>query len=288
MKIRPCHQPARNGRQGRARKFAAFTMIEIALCLAIIGFGLVAIIGVLPTGLNVQRNNREETIIDQDAVVWMNAIRGGAQGYDDLTNYVTSIAIYWAAYSTTNVLPTSTGLDTYTRSNSAVSSVAGVPPSFRLYNGGIIIGLLSTPKYTVANLPPGTLFQSNYVVAYVRSMSGPAVEKFPQNNADILEDAFNYRLVTELVSYVPFDPNGTNISLVPTNQASNRLRMLSALQKNSTDVRLFFRWPILPSGVVGNSRQTFRLLSGGTQTNLNILNWPPLYFLQHANYAQAQ
>ena len=40
---------------------AAFTMVEIAICLAIIGFALVAIIGVLPIGMNTQRDNREET-----------------------------------------------------------------------------------------------------------------------------------------------------------------------------------------------------------------------------------
>jgi len=37
------------------RQLRAFTMIEIALCLAIIGFALVAIIGVLPTGMGVQK-----------------------------------------------------------------------------------------------------------------------------------------------------------------------------------------------------------------------------------------
>ena len=41
------------------RSNSAFTMVEIALALAIIGFALVAIIGVLPFGLNVQRQNRE-------------------------------------------------------------------------------------------------------------------------------------------------------------------------------------------------------------------------------------
>src|ERR1039457_3837693 len=70
---------------------AGFTMVEIVLCLAIIGFALVAIIGVLPTGLNVQKDNREETIINQDDGVWMNSIRNGAQGYDDLPNYVIAI-----------------------------------------------------------------------------------------------------------------------------------------------------------------------------------------------------
>ena len=55
----------------RPTRQSAFTMIEIALCLAIIGFALVAIIGVLPTGMGVQRQNREETIINQDATIWM-------------------------------------------------------------------------------------------------------------------------------------------------------------------------------------------------------------------------
>src|SRR5947207_7764407 len=39
---------------------SAFTMIEIAISLAVIGFALVAIIGILPTGMNVQKENREE------------------------------------------------------------------------------------------------------------------------------------------------------------------------------------------------------------------------------------
>jgi competence protein ComGC len=33
------------------RRSAAFTMVEIAICLAIIGLALVAIIGVLPLGM---------------------------------------------------------------------------------------------------------------------------------------------------------------------------------------------------------------------------------------------
>ena len=60
-------------------------MIEIAISLAIIGIALVAIIGVLPLGVNVQKDNREETIINQDATVLVEAIRNGARGADDLT-----------------------------------------------------------------------------------------------------------------------------------------------------------------------------------------------------------
>src|SRR5213593_4437572 len=78
---------------------SAFTMIEIAISLAVIGFALVAIIGILPTGMNVQRDNREETIITQDQSIFMDAIRNGARGLDDLTNYVLAITNYVTDYT---------------------------------------------------------------------------------------------------------------------------------------------------------------------------------------------
>src|SRR5687767_4925350 len=43
-----------------------FTMVEIAICLAVIGFALVAILGVLPLGIQVQTDNRQDTIIAHD------------------------------------------------------------------------------------------------------------------------------------------------------------------------------------------------------------------------------
>jgi type II secretory pathway pseudopilin PulG len=65
-----------------SRRAAGFTMVEIAISLAVIAFALVAIIGVLPSGMTVQRENREETIINQEATVFINAIRNGARGAD--------------------------------------------------------------------------------------------------------------------------------------------------------------------------------------------------------------
>src|SRR5471030_691992 len=76
------------GRSPHPMLRSGFTMIEIAISLAIIGIALVGIIGVLPLGMNVQRDNREETIINQDASVLLEAIRSGARGLNDLTNYV--------------------------------------------------------------------------------------------------------------------------------------------------------------------------------------------------------
>jgi type II secretory pathway pseudopilin PulG len=75
------------------RATKAFTLIEIALSLGVIAFALVAIIGILPAGLQVQRDNREETIINQEGTYLLEAIRNGAEGLDDLSNRVRLIVI---------------------------------------------------------------------------------------------------------------------------------------------------------------------------------------------------
>jgi type II secretory pathway pseudopilin PulG len=68
---------------------AAFTMVEIAIALAVIAFALIAIIGILPTGLQVQRDNREETLVNQDARLLLEAIKtGGRDITSDLGRYV--------------------------------------------------------------------------------------------------------------------------------------------------------------------------------------------------------
>lgn len=248
-------------------------MIEIALCLAIIGFALVAIIGVLPFGLNVQKDNREETLIDQDAVVWMDAIRDGAQGYDDLTNYVIAITnkvqAFQVAPSATNLL--TTHVYVFSLAGSTEDGVA-MPVSFPLTNGFNIIGLLSRPKYE----PTGNGFLSNYFVANVRAFSGSVVEKYPQTNSTILDSAFSYRMTVENDDSVPYDPN---------NNSPVQARLLA----NSHDLRLLFRWPLLPNGDAGNGRQIFRALTGGRLilTNNPALAIPNLYFFQPSTYVQA-
>lgn len=75
------------------RVTAGFTMVEIAIALGVIGFALVAIIGILPAGLEVQRDNRSETIINQDATLWMAAISSGAMEMDSLPSYVENISL---------------------------------------------------------------------------------------------------------------------------------------------------------------------------------------------------
>jgi len=251
-----------------ARATAAFTMIEIAISLAVIGFALVAIIGVMPIGMNTQRDNREETIINQDAAVLVSAIRNGARGYDELTNYVTAITNYWADYDAqTN--PPALGVNWYTygAAGGRMPSGANVPSDFGISNGFRIVGLLSTPKYVGL----GGGFRSNYVTASVRALSGLAAEKSPQDNPDVLGGAFGYRMIVEN------QPLPSNDGLTPFGkQLTNNLR----------DLRLTFRWPLSAQGRVGNGRQSFRTTIGGDVIRTNDLGHP-LYFFEPRAFAFA-
>ena len=286
---------------------SAFTMVEIALCLAIIGFALVAIIGVLPTGLNVQKDNREETVINQDAAIWMDAIRNGAQGFDDLTNYVIGITNSWVTYDSLGT-QLQKGIDGYDRNGSSVTSIPS-DPFCPLTNGYRIIGLLSTPRITPIPAARATRggYQSNYVVAVVRAMSGYAFEKWPQNNPTILDATFNYRFIPEVVAcatnfeFVPFivTNNMLPVPIDPTTVYTNVMGLSPAdfatqtntiwnLEHNANDIRLTFRWPLLPANKIGNGRQTFRLLTGGQVTVTNDPSLQVLYFLKPTFYANAK
>ena len=188
----------------------AFTMIEIAISLAVIGFALVAILGVLPLGMNVQKENREETIINQDATVFLTAIRNGARGMDDLANYVMAVTNYGYRYRYDPSSPDKppTVIERYIHWYTPNNSSFGL--GFALTNGSRIIGLLSTPKY----LPSGTrgFFYSNYVVAVVRSLSGNVSDKFPQTNA-ALQDLVLLKPGTLAGPrfYLPYDLRGDSL-----------------------------------------------------------------------------
>ena len=278
------------------RTSGAFTLIEIAVSLAIIGFALIAIIGVLPIGMGVQTQNREETIINQEASVWLDALRNGAQGLDDLTNYVFAITNEVTPYAYGSPKPY--GPVTrywYTPTASSVS------PQFPLINGSRIVGLLSTPKYIPATFGKVPGFYSNNVVAYVRSMSGAAYEKFPQKDQSVKDLAFSYRMTSEVVPYEHnyFDQDWTNYNAYPPNTTdsltrSNYSMLTSNLQANLRDLRLTFRWPLRSNGQLGQGGQAFRTLVGGQLLETNEPAFGPadaaydLYFFQPRTYVKAQ
>jgi hypothetical protein len=143
----------------RSNANAGFTMVEIAIALGVIAFALVVIIGILPTGMQVQRDNRSETIINHDATFWLNAIKSGGHGMDELVNFVDRIDIRYDPDTPQETTTTHSG--------------------FRY--GWEIIGLLTTPARTRAE-----------VYASVWAMSGSAAEKEP-NTADRTV-SFKYRL----------------------------------------------------------------------------------------------
>jgi type II secretory pathway pseudopilin PulG len=89
-------------------KEAAFTMVEIAISIGVIAFALVAIIGILPTGLQTHRDNREDTIVNQDARVLLEAIKSGGR---DVTSDLGSFVVMTNAVGSTPV-PTPGGIPT--------------------------------------------------------------------------------------------------------------------------------------------------------------------------------
>ena len=305
----------------------AFTMVEVAISLAIIGIALVAIIGVLPLGMNVQRDNREATVINQDATVFIEAIRNGARGLDDLTNYVYTITNYWTEYDSAGgvVAAKSDGYGGYPLPGSDITKISS-PPFLPITNGLRIVGLLSTPEFTDLNfIPANTLLNggySNHIVVSVRSISGPAVEKPPQDNSVIQADAFGYRIYcvnAPVAGYTPpfwvpqtYDA-GDQVSSTNLNGQITYWQAVVAGQPSKTpqatdipgssirwvrnmypqqlgvnlhELRLTFLWPVLPNGKTGAGRQTYRALIAGQIGQTNLLG-QPLYFYQSQSFTNA-
>ncbi len=254
LKNNAAHLRGRNG----------FTIIELAICLGIIAFALVAIIGVLPIGINVQKDNREETVINQDGMFWMEAIRSGATGMNDLTNHIAFIEIKG--------------------SNSQVYRWEPVPAKAgdshielpRGVQGAAIIGLLSMPAQadlvgpvTVENWPQinNQSQQYNWIRAKVRAISGSAVDK----GEAAKEMAFSYRLTSEVRPIRTMGDWG-NLSGNKLAMDANRIRKL-----NFYEIKLTFQWPEYIFGGEerpGPNKKVFRTVVAGrlVNRNLNLLN----------------
>ncbi len=244
-------------------------MIEIALCLAIIGVALVAIIGVLPLGMNTQREVREETIINQDATVLLEAIRSGARGADYLTNYVYQIANFWGQYDASGTkIDSGSNVFNFAGSTFYNSNWPLNQSSLPLFNGANIIGLLSVPEFmdangrALANLANGGY--SNHIIAYVRSISGLAVEKPPQDNGIMVGGTFAYQMYCVNAATANSSPGFAN--------------------NNMHELRLTFLWPQLPNGKLPANprRQTFRASIAGQlaadPVNTNLYFYQPQSF----------
>ncbi|MEC9080437.1 MAG: hypothetical protein VYE44_01580 [Verrucomicrobiota bacterium] len=234
-----------------------FTMIELAICLGIIAFALIAIIGVLPVGINVQKDNREETIINQDGMYWMEAIRSGAIGMNELTNHVVFIEIQGSdsEFYRWEPLPARAG-------DSHIELPRGV-------KGAAIIGLLSMPAqaeldgpFAVRNWPQinNESRRYNRIRAKIRAISGSAVD---QGEA-AKEMAFSYRLTSEVRPIRTMGDWG-NLSTNRVAMAANRFRKL-----NFYEIKLTFQWPEYNFGGEerpGPNKKVFRTVVAGRLVN---------------------
>lgn len=214
----------------------AFTMLEVAISLAIVGFALVAIIGVLPNGIQVQKNNRDDTLINQEGLMMLEAIRNGAMNFYTLTNMVDDVSVYCtngkgAAMAYTNIV---------------------------LNSPAQIMGLLS--------IPAGALFQTNksgpsmyatQVVAKVRAKTGTVSQQ--GTSKDTREFAFSYLLQPEIRLFTNY---GSYMAGNMTNVAKAGLVLY--------ELKLLLRWPVYGkqgSWRAGANHQVFRTLVNASVTN---------------------
>jgi type II secretory pathway pseudopilin PulG len=273
----PRRESARSPRVCRRRN-AAFTMVEIALCLGVIAFALVAIIGVLPTGLQVQKENNEDTVLNQDGMLLLEAIRSGSRGLDYLTNYFDLITV-------TNLRQQSASATVFTgpflRGYARPSGVAFGGP---LTNGQQIVGLLTLPKYVIDAADPRNLtVATNYVSARVRAITGSAIEKTKvlSSDADNTRDfAFAYELTAEAIplryAYPPQYYTNQSLSGPEGAMQTNLWNIVRNEEFNAYELRLTLQGPSLPRGggfeVLGRPKVFRTIVSGMMATNSVIPN----------------
>lgn len=252
----------------RARAQAAFTMVEIAICIAVVAFAMVAIIGVLPTGFQVQRENREETLIGQEGMLWLEAIRSGAMGMDYLTNHVEFI----------EQIEQLQGRAAETRRFSYRNGYS---------RGWEIVALLTQPKYVEAANGNWTV---NRTRALVRSVTGSAANMTPANDF-----AFTYLLEVEAVPFNGFAPVQTNWqdnAISPEEQMSRSNNWSVALnqERNAWALKLSLSWPVatyanVAGGLrIGNGHREFRVLTSGVMAPPPLTNAAPAYLLQPSQF----
>ncbi len=248
-------------RRGTNRE-SGFTLVEVALSLAIVGFAVVAIIGVLPSGIQVQKENREDTIIQQDGLYILEAIRSGARGIDELTNFVERVIITNWVRGANRPLPTTEYI-----------TASGAGSGRRITNSQELVALLSTPKLIVNNRGE---VMTNIVVAHARAITGVASEKSVRN-ANVKEFAFRYQIRSEVVPFLPLPEQ----LAAPTNSLLHgEQARLADLRRNLYEVRLTVSWPLFQQGGrlnIGSNRRTFRTMVSGAVDPRDALLAPNQY-----------
>lgn len=212
-------------------------MVEIALSLAVVAFALVAIMGVLPTGMTVEKDNREDTLINQEGRYWLEAIKNGARGLDEITNYVESVRV------------------DRIESGNKTNTTEFVNEAPKLLSPTDIISLLSLPKYPDG--PGGPI--TNRVIARVRPITGSAADRAPMRGTTTNNITFRYQVQVEIVKSYPIPGVLAGEALAAGDPRPAQFN--EGVGASLWDVRLIMRWPVVDRGnsfFVGNGRKTLR------------------------------
>lgn len=262
-----------------------FTMVEIALCLAIVAFAMVVIMGVLPLGGLVQKENREKTLSLLDGNYILEAIQNGAKGYDDLGLYVDEILLFEKPNSAPKVIENNVSGGTY-------------------WGTREIVGLLSAPKYllTSSNVWIPNYLNNNSIFGNratnmtcrlkMRSMNGNAADK----NTDEANRDFGMSYLVD-VQVTPAQTNYVDLDEVNKDSTLKDWFLRERTMSRTTyEVLLTLSWPVRQTAskdgyyVAGNNTQFFRTFITGTLSdtkktmeipdsgNKDVLLW---YFNQH-------
>lgn len=239
----------------RAPQQAAFTLTEIALCIAVIGIALTAIIGVLPSGLNVQKQNREDTLVSQDAQFLIESIRSGAMAIPDLTNQVDFIL--WRRTGAENK-------EYYFRGPNFQEALPGTV--IPLTASWQVTALLGMPRYEAVR--NGVV--QNEVTAQFRTFGSPFSEKPYRDAGGLpsqarLQTAMRY-LVTAETQTTPTRPPLILNGYTNRNESNIVASQLFRIEQGMSDLRLTFQWPVFRVGAdfrTGGSRRSFRSLIRG-------------------------
>jgi Flp pilus assembly pilin Flp len=253
--MRTAGQSMASESQPALRREGAFTMVEVAIALGVIAIALVAIIGVMPTGLQVQRENRQDTLLNQDGLLLVETLRSGRDVFNRqtpvssmapdrmdslwyLTNHVLAVTV-------TNVVD---GAILYL--NPLLVPDGRLLPFGRLRepyqtrpiltNGLHILGLLGRPRLEVRNNTAVT----NYVAALMRSVSGPASDQGTVGR----ELAFTYIVTSELTPLGNFpaswiDYSAPGLSPEEVLVRSNRFMIALNQSGNFFELRLSLAGP---------------------------------------------
>ncbi len=240
--------------RGRAGRRSAFTLIEIALCIAIVSIAMVAIIGVLPTGLNVQRQNREEAMLTQDAELLLNAIRSGQVGLQDLVNFADRVTLV------RDYRDGSPSRTNYFHGPLVVTPPADSQPFGDAFQ---LLGLISRPRYTrevSSNNPNSPVVVTNTIHLEMRTLSGsmanqPIIRssgyRTPGSDPRI-DFAFRYLVTIETVAR-----QGVRVP-------GDLERMPDTTDDGVSEIRLTLEWPLVRNGPnpaqyrLGFNRREFR------------------------------